>query len=105
MTSIQIFSVEGKDAEVVRLIVGLDLIAVSTANVIFSAVTTFASNSQGRAFSAAPKVIGINVPVAGMIANAITTTTGISIYARGLSDTAVADATVQVTATLEGRLV
>lgn len=105
MTSTQTFSIEGKDSEVVRLIVSLDLTAVSTVNVVVSGVTTFASNSSGRAFSAAPVVIGTNVPLQGKAwASAMVTATSISIYFRGVSDNALTDGTVAVTATVEGRL-
>lgn len=100
MTSSQIYSIEGKDAEIVRLIVKLDLTAVSTANTVVSGATTF-----NRAFSAAPTVIGTNAPAASTISNAITTATAISIYVRGLSDALMTDGTLQVTATVEGRLV
>lgn len=99
MTSSQIYSIEGKDSEVVRLIVKLDMTAVSTLNVIVSGATVF-----NRAFAAAPTVIGTNLPLTNGSSNAITTTTGVSIYFRGFSDSAMADGTVQVTATLEGRL-
>ncbi len=99
MTSSQIYSIEGKDSEVVRLIVKLDLTAVSTANTVISAATTF-----NRAFAAAPAVYGTNAPRASAISSAIVTTTAISIYVRGLSDALLADGTLQVTATLEGRL-
>ena len=99
MTSSQIYSIEGKDSEVVRLIVKLDLTAVSTANTVISGMTVF-----NRAFSATPVVNGINSPNASSIANAIVSTTGICIYVRGLSDALLTDGTLQVTATLEGRL-
>jgi hypothetical protein len=99
MTSSQIYSINGKDAEVVKLYVSLDLTAVSTANTVVSGFTAF-----NRAFSAAPVVEGVTAPRASSIANAIATTTGISIYVRGLSDAALADGTLTVTATLEGRL-
>jgi hypothetical protein len=100
MTNTQIYSIEGKDSEVVRLIVSLDMTMVNTSNTVVSEYTAF-----NRAFSAAPVVVGTNSPRASSIANAITTTTGISIYVRGLSDATLANGgTLAVTATLEGRL-
>ncbi len=99
MTSSQTYSIEGKDAEVVRLIVKLDLTATSVANTVVSGATTF-----NRAFSAAPTVIGTNAPKDSAISNAIVTATAISIYVRGLSDAKLNDGTLQVTATVEGRL-
>jgi hypothetical protein len=99
MASSQTYSIEGKDSEVVRLIVKLDLTAVSTANTIVSGATAF-----NRAFAAAPAVIGTNSPYAGSISNAIATTTAVSIYVRGLSDAKLTDGSLIVTATLEGRL-
>lgn len=99
MTSSQTYSIEGKDSEVIRLIVKLDMTAVSTVNVIVSGATTF-----NRAFAAAPTVIGTNVPLSSATSTAITTTTAVSIYFRGFSDSAHADGTVQAVATLEGRL-
>lgn len=99
MTSSQTYSIEGKDSEVVRMIIKLDMTAVSTLNVIVSGATTFT-----RAFSAAPVVIGTNLPLTNGASNAIATATAISIYFRGFSDSAMTDGTVQVTATVEGRL-
>jgi hypothetical protein len=99
MTSSQIYSIEGKDSEVVRLIIKLDLTTVTTANIVVSGATTF-----NRAFTAAPTVIGTNSPRESSISNAITTATAISLYVRGLSDAPLAAATLQVTATVEGRL-
>lgn len=99
MASSQTYSIEGKDAEVVRLIVKLDMTAVSTVNTIVSGATTF-----NRAFAAAPTVIGTNAPLSSVASSAIATTTAVSIYFRGFSDSAHADGTVTVTATLEGRL-
>ena len=99
MTSFQKYSIEGKDSEIVRLIVGVDILTTTVANTVPCAALTF-----NRAFTAAPYVVGINSPRASTIANAITTTTGITVWVRGLSDGLMADGTLQVTATLEGRL-
>lgn len=100
MTTTQTYSIEGKDSEVIRLIVSMDLTMVNTANTVVSDYTAF-----NRAFAAAPKVIGINAPFASAIANAIATTTGVSVYVRGLSDATLANGgTLAVTACLEGRL-
>lgn len=99
MTSSQQYSIEGKDAEVIRLIVKLDMTSVSTVNTVVSGATTF-----NRAFAAAPTVIGTNAPLSSVSSSAIATTTGVSIYFRGFSDIELDDETVQVTATLEGRL-
>lgn len=99
MTSSQIYSIEGKDSEVVRLIIKLDFTTVNTANIVVSGATTF-----NRAFAAAPTIIGTNAPRESAISNAIATATAISIYVRGLSDALLANGTLQVTATVEGRL-
>lgn len=100
MTTTYTYSIEGKDSEIVRAIVSMDLTMVNTANTVVSDVTTFP-----RAFSAAPKVIGVNAPRPSSIANAIATTTAISVYVRGLSDATLADGgLLAVTACLEGRL-
>lgn len=101
MTTTQIYSIEGKDSEVVRLIVSMDLTMVNTVNTVVSDFTAF-----NRAFATgSPKVIGVNAPFASAIANAIATTTGISVYVRGLSDATLANGgLLAVTACLEGRL-
>lgn len=100
MTTTQIYSIEGKDSEVVRLIISMDLTMVNTANIVVSDYTAF-----NRAFAAAPTVNGVNAPRASTISNAIVTTTGVSVYVRGLSDAALAaSGTLAVNATLEGRL-
>lgn len=100
MTTTYTYSIEGKDSEVVRAIVSMDLTMVNTSNTVVSDVTTFP-----RAFSAAPVVIGVNAPRPSAIANAITTTTEISVYVRGLSDATLANGgTLAVTACIEGRL-
>lgn len=100
MTTTQTYSIEGKDSEVVRLIVSMDLTMVNTANTVVSDYTAF-----NRAFTAAPVVLGTNAPRASSISNAITTTAGISVYVRGLSDATLANGgLLAVTACLEGRL-
>lgn len=101
MTTTQIYSIVGKDSEVVNLIVSMDLTMTNTANIVVSDVTTF-----NRAFATgSPVVIGVNAPRPSSIANAIATTTGISIYVRGLSDALLASSgTLAVVACLEGRL-
>ena len=101
MATTQTYSIEGKDSEVVRLIVSMDLTMVNTANTVVSDMTTF-----NRAFATgSPVVIGVNAPRASAIANAIATTTNISVYVRGLSDATLANGgTLAVTACLEGRL-
>ena len=100
MTNTYTYSIEGKDSEVVRAIVSMDMTMVNTSNTVVSDATTFP-----RAFSAAPVVLGTNAPRASAIANAITTTTAISIYVRGLSDATLANGgTLAVTACIEGRL-
>lgn len=100
MTNTYTYSIEGKDSEVVRAIVSMDMTMVNTANTVVSDVTTFP-----RAFSAAPVIIGAHAPRPSAIANAIATTTAISIYVRGLSDATLANGgTLAVTACIEGRL-
>lgn len=101
MTTTQTYSIEGKDAEVVRLIVSMDLTMANTANTVVSDYTAY-----NRAFATgSPVVIGINSPRASSIANAITTTSGISVYVRGLSDATLANGgTLAVVACVEGRL-
>jgi hypothetical protein len=100
MTTTYTYSIEGKDSEIVRAIVSMDLTMVGTANTVVSDVTTFP-----RAFSAAPVVIGTNAPRPSSISNAIATTTAICVYVRGLSDATLANSgTLAVTACIEGRL-
>lgn len=101
MTTTQTYSIEGKDSEVIRLIISMDLTMVNTNNTVVSDYTAF-----NRAFATgSPVVNGVNAPRASAIANAIVTTTGISIYVRGLSDATLANGgLLAVTATVEGRL-
>lgn len=101
MTTTQTYSIEGKDSEVVRLIISMDLTMVNTANIVVSDYTVF-----NRAFATgSPVCIGTNAPRASAIANAIVTTAGISVYVRGLSDAALGSSgLLAVVACLEGRL-
>ncbi len=101
MTTTQKYSIEGKDSEVIRLIVSMDLTMVNTSNTVVSDVTTF-----NRAFATGdPVVTGVNAPRPSSIANAIVTTTAISVYVRGLSDATLANGgLLAVTACMEGRL-
>lgn len=101
MTTTYTYNIEGKDSEVVRAIVSMDLTMVNTSNTVVSDYTAFP-----RAFATgSPVVVGINSPRASSIANAIVTTTGISVYVRGLSDATLADGgLLAVKACIEGRL-
>jgi hypothetical protein len=101
MTTTYTYSIEGKDSEIVRAIVSMDLTMVNTQNTVVSDVTTFP-----RAFATgSPVVVGVNAPRPSSIVNAIVTTTAISMYVRGLSDATLANGGVlAVTALLEGRL-
>ena len=101
MTTTQKYSVEGKDSEVIILIISMDLTMVNTSNTVVSDYTAF-----NRAFATgSPIVRGVNAPRASAIANAIVTTAGISVYVRGLSDATLANGgLLAVTACLEGRL-
>jgi hypothetical protein len=100
MTSSQLYSIEGKENAVIRQICKVDVTTTSVANTGFSAYLAF-----NRAYAVAPSLQGApNAPRAGAIANASVTTTGITVYVRGLSDAPLADGTLQVTATVEGRL-
>ena len=101
MTTTEKYSIEGKDSGVIRLIISMDLTMVNTSNTVISDYTAFT-----RAFATgSPVVLGTNAPFASAISNAIVTTTGISIYVRGLSDATLANGgLLAVTACLEGRL-
>ncbi|MDQ2999884.1 MAG: hypothetical protein M3Y08_01285 [Fibrobacterota bacterium] len=101
MATTYTYSIEGKDSEVVRAIVSMDLTMASTLNIVVSDYTAFP-----RAFATgSPVVVGVNAPRASSIANAIVTTTGISVYVRGLSDAALAaSGALAVVACVEGRL-
>lgn len=100
MTTTYTYSIEGKDTEVVRANISMDMTMVNTANISVSDYTVFP-----RAFAAAPFVVGTNAPRKSAISNAITTTTGISIYVRGLSDDALGSSGIlAVSACVEGRL-
>ena len=99
MTSFQKYSIEGKDAEIVRLVCGIDILTTTVANTVPCASLTF-----NRAFTAAPYVIGSNSTRPSTFVNAAPTTTQVTAWVRGLSDALMADATLQVTVTLEGRL-
>lgn len=102
MTNTYTYSIVEKDSEVVRILLSMDLTMVNTANIVVSDYTAFP-----RAFATGyPFVNGVNAPRASAITNAIVTTTGISVYVRGLSDAALASSGVlAVSVTMEGRLV
>jgi hypothetical protein len=99
MANSQLYSIEGKENAVIRQICKVDVTTTTVANTGFSAYLAFS-----RAYAVAPSVTGINAPRAGAIATCSVTTTGITVYVRGLSDAVLADGTLQVTATVEGRL-
>lgn len=99
MANSQKYSIVGKDNEVVEQICKIDVTTTSVANTVPCAVLTF-----NRAYTAAPSVTGINAPRASTVANAIATATAICVWVRGLSDAVLADGTLQVTATVQGRL-
>ena len=99
MTNSQLYSIVGKDNEVVQQICKIDILTTTVANTNPCAALTF-----DRAYTVAPSVVGINAPRAGAFANAVPSTTGVTAWVRGLSDSLLADGTLQVTVTLEGRL-
>jgi hypothetical protein len=99
MANSQLYSIEGKENAVIRQICKVDVTTTTVANDEFSAYLAFS-----RAYAVAPSVTGINAPRAGAIAGAEVSTTGITVHVRGLSDAVLADGTLQVTATVEGRL-
>lgn len=99
MAAQQSYLINGKDSEIIQLYIELLITTTTVIDTMFSAATVF-----NRAFTATPKVIGTNAPRAGAITTAIPTTTGISLYVRGLSGATLADGTLLVNATVEGRL-
>ena len=99
MANSQLYSITGKDNQIVRQILKVDVTTTTVANAAFSARLNF-----DRAYAAAPSVVGINAPRAGAIPNATSETTGITVHVRGLSDAPLADGTLQVTVDIEGRL-
>lgn len=101
MTNTYTYSIVNKDTECVRANISMDMTMVNTANMSVSDYTVFP-----RAYATGwPVVVGTNAPRKSAISNAIVTTTGISIYVRGLSDDALAaSGLLAVSATIEGRL-
>lgn len=99
MAAQQTYLIEGKDSEVVNLYIELSITTATTIDVIASAATVF-----NRAFSATPKVLGTNAPRSGALVTADPTLTGISLYVRGFSGSALAAGQLLCCATLQGRL-
>lgn len=79
--------------------VALTVTTTSVINTTFSQTGTFQ-----RAFEVAPLVMGLNTDRPGVQANARVTATGIQVYIRSNSPSIIADGSVVVTATLEGRV-
>lgn len=92
------------DSEVVKIYTEISVTTTTVANTVFSAYSAFASGPIGRAFSAVPKVLGVNAPRASTIVTVEVDADGITFYVRGLSDAVLADGTLLCSATLEGRL-
>lgn len=99
MADSQLYSIQGKENSVIRQIIKIDVTTTTVVNTSFSDSITF-----GRAYSAIPTVLGSNAPRPGAIVNVVPSTTGLSVHVRGLSDAPLADGTLVVTATIEGRL-
>jgi hypothetical protein len=100
MVAQQKFLAEGMDGGVRKLYVELSVLCTSLSNVAASAYTAFE-----RAFTATPKVIGVNAPRAeGPMVNVIPTSLGVSFYVNGWKDGIKPDAGLLVSCTLEGYL-
>lgn len=99
MTDSQLYSVQGKENSVIRQIIKIDVTTTTVVNAKFTDYLAF-----NRAYAVAPTVLGFNAPRAGAIVNCEVSTTGITVYVKGLSDQPLADGTLIVTATVEGRL-
>ena len=100
MTNSQLYSIVGKDNEVVKQICKIDVTTTSVTNTVPCAPLTF-----NRGYAAIPSIVGVNAPRASAIANAIATSVGLCVWVRGLSDAALGDETLQVTVCVEGRLI
>lgn len=99
MTSQVKYLSEGKDTGVKRVYVQLDMTSTSLSNVSVSGYTAFE-----RTFDGIPKVLGVNSTSFGVIAVAVPTSIGVSLYGTGYKDGLKPDGTLVVTATLEGKL-